>query len=261
MDGRVDSSPPSPALPAPPPLTLSEDALFLDLDGTLVAIAEHPDAIALDPGLAPLLTALRTALNGRLAIVSGRMIADLDRHLGEAARIAAGIHGLERRGADGTIRRADASDVLAIARGRLSALAAQHAGLLLEDKGLALALHYRGAPSLGPELRHAADAIASEAEGALAVQPGHMVLEVKPAGITKGDAVAAFLAEPPFAGARPIFIGDDLTDEHGFEACAAHGGFGILVGPARASAARYGLKDPRAVLRFLAAGLPEVSRA
>lgn len=237
-------------LPPPPPLDPERDALFLDLDGTLVAIAEHPDCIRPDAMLAPLLRQARARLGGRLAIVSGRSLADLDRHLGDAAPLAGGIHGAEMRGARTADLDPDAARALAQAR---LVLAAEAGALLVEDKGSAIALHFRQRPDLGVLAGRLAARLADASGGSLAVQPGRMVFELKPARADKGAVVRAFLEEPLFAGSRPLFVGDDLTDEAGFRAAQAAGGWGVLVGDRAPTAARFALADVAAVHAWLAA--------
>jgi trehalose 6-phosphate phosphatase len=165
----------------------------------------------------------------------------------------AGVHGLERRGADGRIQRAEPGAGLAAARSVLRAFADEHPALLLEDKGLSLGLHYRAAPELGAASRRLAERLTQAHD--LALQPGDMVAELRTPGPTKGDALAAFMAEPPFAGAAPVFVGDDLTDEDGFTAARALGGTGILVGPARATAADSRLADVGAVFAWIEASM------
>ncbi|MBU2118540.1 MAG: trehalose-phosphatase, partial [Alphaproteobacteria bacterium] len=129
------------------------------------------------------------------------------------------------------------------------AFAAARPGLIVEDKTVAAGLHYRGDP------RHAeaAEALARDlaARTGLKLQPGKLVLELKTPGADKGTALAAFMAEPPFAGGVPVMVGDDLTDEYGFAAAEALGGFGVLVGAPRPTAARHGLEDVAAVLDWL----------
>jgi trehalose 6-phosphate phosphatase len=223
--------------------------VFVVVVGWVVGFAERPDAIGLDPGLASLLQRLRRRLSGRLVIVSGRALADLDRYLGDAAALAAGAHGAEIRGA--APLEVDPAPKRALARARLG-LARDADGLLLEDKGAAIALHYRERPELGALARQLAARLADESSGALIAQPGHMVVELVPAGVDKGGVVRAFLNEPAFAGRRPVFAGDDVTDEAGFRAAAAAGGYGVLVGESRPSAATYALPDVAAVHRWLA---------
>ncbi|HEY0314617.1 MAG TPA: trehalose-phosphatase [Allosphingosinicella sp.] len=238
---------------APPPLAdLAEGSLFLDFDGTLVALADRPDAIAVPRHLAPLLDRVAAALGGRLAILTGRALADLDRHLAAPHLAAAGSHGLELRGATAQAEHTAGPNALVHARAALAAFAAGAPGLLVEDKPASVALHYR----LAPERETAALALAESLAAAtgLAVQRGKMVVELRPPGPDKGDAVRALMAEPPFAGARPVVVGDDLTDEDGFRAAAALGGFGILVGAARVTEARYRLPGVEAVHAWLEAG-------
>ena len=225
----------------PPPALIENAALFLDFDGTLVELAETPDAIAVPPGLAPMLERLRRRLDGRLAIVSGRSLADLERHLPLHGIAFSGSHGLELQLADGTLLPLSIPLGLDDVRARVEAFADANPGLLVEEKPAGIAVHYRMTPDLGPR----ADAFLAglAKERGLEVQRGAMVAELRPTGATKGDAIAAFMTEPEFAGARPLFMGDDLTDEHGFTAVAKLDGAGILVGPPRESAARYRLNS------------------
>lgn len=224
----------------PPPLALAVGAaLFLDFDGTLVELAATPDAIAVPAGLAPLLERLRQRLGGRLAIVSGRSLADLERHLPLHGIAFSGSHGLELRLADGTRLPLSVPIGLDDVRARVERFAAATPGLLVEEKPAGIALHFRLAPGAGPRADAFIAALAKER--GMTVQRGAMVVELRPSGATKGDAIRAFMTEPEFAGARPLFMGDDLTDEHGFAAVTALGGAGILVGPERRSAASYRL--------------------
>jgi trehalose 6-phosphate phosphatase len=238
----------------PPPDLLTGAALFLDFDGTLVELADSPGAIQVPAGLRPLLERLAVRLGGRLAVVSGRAIGDLDRHLGRCAIAVSGSHGLELRYADGEDVPVAAPAALQPARAELAAFAAADPRLLLEDKPASVALHFRRAPERAEE----AEALAAElaTRTGLTLQPGKMVVELRPHGADKGDALRRLMREPPFAGARPLFVGDDLTDEHAFEAAAQLGGAGILVGPARGTAATWRLDDVAAV----GAWLTEASR-
>jgi trehalose 6-phosphate phosphatase len=239
-------------LPPPPPLDVAGDALFLDFDGTLVELADTPGAIRVAPDLLPLLERLRQALDGRVAIVSGRAIADLERHLPDAGIAFSGSHGLELRFADGTRLPLSVPIGLDDVRAEVERFAAPVPGLIVEGKPAGIALHYRLAPDHGARAEAYVAALA-RARG-FAVQRGAMVIELRPGGATKGDALKAFMTEPDFAGARPWFVGDDLTDEHAFEAAAASGGAGILVGPARETAARYRLDSVGAVAGWLRRG-------
>ncbi len=238
---------------APPKPDHARCALFLDFDGVLVDIAPTPDAVRVAPGLPGLLQRLADRLQGRLTVVSGRPVSQIDGFLDRMAPYAIGLHGAEGRGPDGALRRLEAAPGLAAARAILRQASTDHPGLLLEDKGLALALHWRGAPELGDIALGLAEQAQGAAGAALALQPGKMVVELKPADVSKGSALAALMAKPPFAGALPVMLGDDLTDETAFRAAAQAGGSGILVGPERETAAEYHLPDVKAVHAWLQA--------
>jgi len=226
-------------------------ALFLDMDGVLAPLAPTPDAVGPVARRSAALKAVQARLDGRVAIVSGRTIKEIDRIAERAVVSASGVHGLERRLKDGSIRRQAADTGVARALAAFNAFAATRPGMIVEDKGVSTGLHYRQAP----DQAGAAEALAVrlQAETGLTLQPGHMVLELKTPGADKGTAVTAFMQEAPFKGAIPVMLGDDLTDEYGFQAAAALGGYGVLVGPARTTAARYRLEDVDAVLTWLEA--------
>jgi trehalose 6-phosphate phosphatase len=238
------------SLPHPPPLSAAA-ALLLDFDGTLVELAEAPDSIAVPARLGGLLERVAARLSGRIALVSGRPVEDIDRHAGPLEIAVSGSHGLELRPAGAAAIPFQRPSNLAAARDEAARFAGAHPGLLLEEKPGGFALHFRAAPDL--EGRVAAFAAALAERTGFAVQHGKMVAELLPAGIDKGAAVRRIMAEPPFAGARPWFVGDDLTDEHGFEAAAALGGGGILVGAPRETAARWRLDGVAAVHAWLEA--------
>jgi trehalose 6-phosphate phosphatase len=233
----------------PPPVLIEDAALFLDFDGTHDELAETPAAIAVPAALAPMLERLRQRLDGRLANVSGRSLADLERHLPLHGIAFSGSHGLELQLADGTRLPLSVPVGLDDVRAKVEDFAALTPGLLVEEKPAGIALHYRLAAEEGPRADAFLAALAKER--GLEVQRGAMVVELRPTGATKGDAIRAFMMEPQFADARPLFMGDDLTDEHGFAAAAALGGAGILVGPARKSAARYRLGSVAEARRWL----------
>jgi trehalose 6-phosphate phosphatase len=232
-----------------PVLELSGAALFLDLDGTLAPIVPRPDQVVPDPRRTHLLERLREGLDGRLAVISGRTLDDLDRILEHRVTALAGVHGLARRTGAGELRIAPSHPGHHQALAALTEFAAPLHGVLVEDKGLSIALHYRQAPEIAAAAIREAERVARLT--GLALQPGRMVMELRTPGPTKGDSVRAFMAEPPFIGARPVFIGDDLTDEDGFEAARRLGGFGVLVGASRATAARYQLDDVESALAWL----------
>ena len=232
---------------------LERAALFLDLDGTLAEIAPRPDDVQPEPRRTALLTAARDALKGRLAVVSGRAVADLERLVPVAGLCLAGSHGLERRDGEGRTTSADPHPALPSALVAFAALAEREPALVLEDKPLSVALHYRTAPHAEAEVLALAERLS--AETGLFLQRGRMVAELKTPGRDKGDAIAAFMAEAPFAGATPLFAGDDLTDEPGFIVARGLGGAGVLVGERRPTAALGRLAGVRETLDWIEASL------
>lgn len=244
--------PPSAERDSLPDITPGSDALFLDVDGTLLQIAQHPDAVRLPAGLLTTLERLTRSFGGALALISGRSIDNLDALFAPLRLPCAGVHGLERRGANAVIHRDDAAILLAPLHPPLAAFVRKHAGLLLEDKGQSLALHFRNAPDCATE----AEALLRELIGTdaspLELRRGKMVLEVVPGSADKGTAIAAFMQEPPFAGRRPVFIGDDVTDEDGFAVVNALNGLSVRVGDADApTEALHRLPDEAAVFAWL----------
>jgi trehalose 6-phosphate phosphatase len=234
---------------APPLSLLKGAALFLDFDGTLVELASAPDAISISPSVAPLLKRLDERLEGRLALISGRSIADVEKHLDCAGLAVSGSHGFELRLRDGSHAPLGRSVDLSAARETLNAFAASVSGVLVEEKPFGIALHYRQAPEAQEHARNVAAKLAEEV--GFVLQEGKMVFELRPTGADKGDALRTFMAEPDFAGARPIFVGDDMTDEDAFAAAAELGGGGVLVGPPRATAAKWRLESVSAVIDWL----------
>jgi trehalose 6-phosphate phosphatase len=225
-------------------------ALFLDFDGTLVDIAATPERVIVEPALVDTLGRLHHRLEGALALVSGRPIEAIDRWLAPLVLPVAGIHGAERRRADGHIERLAAAPLEAVAE-LAEQLAALHPGLRVERKGLAVALHYRQAPEFEATcLAAMSDAVTREPS--LHLLRGKKVVEVLPSGVSKGHAIEAFLRESPFAGRRPLFIGDDITDEDGFAAVQRVGGVSIKVGEGD-SVAAYRLGSAAGVRHWLAA--------
>ncbi len=241
-------------LPEPRPLPGFRDvALFLDLDGTLAAIEPRPEDVGPQPWRTALMHRLEEKLDGRLAVISGRSLDEVDRILDGAVAAVAAVHGLVRRRADGSLEEAAPAEGLDLARSGLAALAARHPGLQIEDKRVSVAVHFRQAPELAGEVRRQAEALASDA--GLRLQLGDMVAELCTPGLDKGAAVRAFMHEPPFVDSLPVFIGDDLTDEDGFRAARAFGGVSVLVGPLRATAADMRLEDVESVRGWLEASL------
>lgn len=234
-----------------PPAACVECAFFLDVDGTLLEIADTPSAVSVDLELLELIERLSGVSGGALALVSGRSISDLEELLGARRMPLAGQHGLERRDAAGRLWiHAAPPGAKCTIKEALAPVLARHPGLLLEDKGLTLALHYRQAPHLAAYAHRLMARVMQEAGSGLELQRGKRVIEIKPAGIDKGTAVAEYLAESPFRGRHPVFIGDDLNDEHGFAEVNRVGGLSIKVGPGT-SCARYRLPHVAAVRNWL----------
>jgi trehalose 6-phosphate phosphatase len=213
-------------------LDVNEDyALFLDFDGTLVDIVERPDAVVVDPPLLGTLTRLQDRLGGALAIISGRPVAFLDGRFVPHEFDMAGLHGLEHRIA-GRLSMCDPDEHPALREmvERLSKIVADKEGILIEDKGCSVAIHWRLAPH-EKDFALATAHAAVEALGAdYRVQHGKAVAEILPSAAGKGKVIERFLHESPYKGRRPIFVGDDLTDENGFKAVNAHGGLSVRIG-------------------------------
>lgn len=232
------------------PLPTTAWCLFLDVDGTLLELADHPGAVFVDPELRGLLERLRATADGALALISGRTISDLDRLFGTLSLPLAGMHGCERRDAKGELHVAPvALEQLSEVREGLRRLASRHPGLLLEDKGAGLALHFLKARELEHELRAEVALLAAPLVPKFALLDGHAVIEVKPAAHTKDSAVTAFMEEVPFRGRQPIFIGDDQTDYGGFAAVRRFDGLAIAVGSRVQS--DWWLPGPAAVRQWL----------
>lgn len=235
-----------------PPDARAEWAYFLDLDGTLVEIAETPEAIRVDAALLQLLAGLHGAVGGAVAVVSGRSLDDLDARFAGLGLGLVGQHGLEWRDGGGRAHRPVAApDATEGLRRWLAPRIATHPGLLLEDKGQTLALHYRRAPRLAAYVHRLMRELLAAAGPRWCLQTGKRVLEIRPAGVDKGRAVELFLSAPPFVGRAPVFVGDDLTDEQGFAAADRRGGLSIKVG-AGPTQARWRLPDVGAVRSWLA---------
>lgn len=237
-------------LPPPPSISAAGHALFVDFDGTLVPIADRPDDVVVDEDLLALLAGLAGCFGDRLTIVSGRSIAQLDALIGPAAAglPLVGSHGMESR-RHGVLSQPPRGAGLDAATRAVRDYAATHPGLIVEEKSLGTALHYRAAPDLEPETRRAAAAIGA-AHG-LAVQNGKMMVELRGPGRDKGSAVAGLMAQRSWKDCVPVMIGDDLTDEPAFVVAETIGGFSILIGPERETAARCGLPDVAALRDWL----------
>src|SRR5690606_1517530 len=240
----------TPRLPPPPPLS-GQSALFPHVDGTPAAFADHPARVSLPPrGLA----GLAAALDGALALVSGRRIETLDALFAPHRFAAAGLHGLQQRRAGEDIPLPEPLPVaLQAVKMQARTLLNRYPDALLEDKGEAMALHWRTMPEAAADLQAFAMQALARLPG-YRLQPGDHVVELRPAHGDKGAAIDAFLDEAPFRGRSPVFIGDDLTDEHGFEIVNARGGVSVLVGDRTGSAAGYRLAGIDQVYAWL--GVP-----
>jgi trehalose 6-phosphate phosphatase len=232
------------------PIPSLDWCLFLDVDGTLLDFTDTPAATVVDEELKTLLGDVAERLGGGVALVSGRSLAYLDALFAPLRLPAAGLHGVERRKASGGIQGASYVDAqLDAARAALARFVAANPGTLLEDKDRSLAVHYRMAPELESSVRQSVAAIVKPMGTNYHVQEGNMVLEIKPYGFDKGTAVKEFMHEPPFSGRKPVFVGDDLTDEGGFRAVEVFGGIAIAVGDRIKG--HWHLDNPSAVRRWL----------
>lgn len=226
-------------------------AFFLDIDGTLVDIADSPDRISADPWLLDVVERLYIVTGGAVALISGRPVVEIDRLFAPVRLPIAGQHGAERRDAAGGMHyhfqcAAQLNDL----RRCVIEWAANAPGLLIEDKGMSIAIHYRQAPHLAAEVKRKLTECLDRGDDTFRLQEGKMVLELKPAGKDKGTAIREFMGEDPFRGRIPVFVGDDATDEHGFAAVNELGGFSIKVGSGP-SAARWRVPDVTAVRTWL----------
>jgi trehalose 6-phosphate phosphatase len=233
-----------------PTLSGGQYAFFFDVDGTLAAIQSRPEAVFIPEQVIAQLQQLSALSQGALALVSGRPIEQLDALAAPWYGPAAGVHGAERRDAEGNLQRISLPvEVEQSLRAELQDAMACWSGTQLEVKGMAFALHYRQAMQHEQDVMRLAEQSVKRFPG-LALQPGKCVVEIKPAGIDKGAAISDFMEQPPFAGRTPVFIGDDLTDEKGFLAVNARQGVSIKVGEG-STQAHYRLHDVDAVYGWL----------
>ncbi len=235
-----------------PPLLPGHAALYLDFDGTLAEIAQSPDHVVVDESLPSLLATLAGELHGALAILTGRRLADIDALIAPVALAGAGLHGAELRPKPGvTIFRSESVVATPLVR-QLRERFGDDPRLLVEDKEVAVALHFRRAPARAAECREAMRAFAPPE--LFDVIDGSEVVEARPRGADKGAALRALSELAPFAGRLPVCVGDDRTDEDGIAAAQELSGFGVKVGN-DASTARYRLDTVDEVHRWLRASL------
>lgn len=225
-------------------------ALFIDFDGTLVDIAPSPDAIEVPPSLLDRLGALDGTLDGALALVTGRMVADIEGFLPESQIVIAGSHGAEHRHRGSGTSMSPAHSVSAMALGDLLTTRFESdERILVERKPTGVAVHFRAAPERSDEVRTTVHRVLDAIEGFEAIE-GKMVIEARPSGTDKGKAIASLMDSEPFRSRTPMFIGDDVTDEDGFRTVNAMNGVSIKIGPGP-SQARFRLPDVPSVYRFL----------
>jgi trehalose 6-phosphate phosphatase len=240
--------------PAPLPTTADRWAIFFDVDGCLVEFQPAPELVTIPGAVRGSLSDLQIALSGAVALVSGRTLDDLDNLFAPLVLPSAGQYGMRRRSAEGVLHNVllPEKKLADVVRQRAMEAALRNPGLKIEDKGFSVALHYRTAPHLADAAAAAAASIVAAVGDTYEVQPGAMVQEVKPTTCSKGAAVRAFLAEPPFKSRTPVFLGDDFADESAFAAVNTLGGLSIAVGVDRFTQARYTLAGPAAARAWLA---------
>ncbi|MFD1913406.1 trehalose-phosphatase [Halodurantibacterium flavum] len=227
-------------------------ALFLDIDGTLLDLAERPEDVRVPPGLIDTLERLRTRMGGALALVTGRQVAFVDQLFDPARFAVAGLHGAERRGADGVFTPSDNPPALDDVRADLAAVPTDLPGVLYEDKGGALALHYRQAPGTAATVAALMEKQLDRIGQGWELLHGKMVVELRPASKDKGRAIRAFLDSSPFTGRRPLTIGDDVTDEAMFAVANGLGGVSIrITEQEQPSSAQATLRSPERLRQIL----------
>lgn len=231
---------------------IARSALLLDVDGTLIDLAAHPDLVKVPPSLRASLERAFTLTKGAVALVSGRSIKDLDALFAPLVLPAAGVHGAEIRDASGRLFLAD--DVvmgLDGARRMLLEHVNEWPGCFVEDKRYALAVHYRNAPEFAESIAAVVFSLAAELGADFTALPGKFVFEVKSARFTKSTAIATLLEHGSFQGRRPIFLGDDITDESGFAVVNARGGVSVRIGSSTDTAAQHIVPDAQRVRDWL----------
>lgn len=228
-------------------------SLFLDLDGTLIDLAEHPEAVNVPVQLSQILQQLDTRLGGALAMASGRNIDVLDRLLSPYRGSAIGVHGTERRINAGAVLQTLSIPLPGALRQSIADIVARYPGAFIEDKGSAIAVHERGDGLMAIALADALQALCCRFAPGWQCLSGRRVVEIKPAGIDKGKGIAWLMQQPPFAGAMPVALGDDITDLDMFAAVMDRGGLTLAVGERIAGDGHLHLRSPAAVLRFLEA--------
>jgi len=236
------------------PTPQADWGLFFDIDGTLLEIAPTPDAVIVGEKVLAVLQALHEATGGAVALVSGRALDRIDQLFAPLRLHASGLHGLEMRLGNGEVHRPPPpTEDFKHMRRTLNNFASTHPGILLEDKGQSMAMHYRLAPELESETRTKVEEMIGKWGKGYSLLVGKMVFEIKPAHTDKGQVIEAFMASDPFAGRCPVYVGDDVTDEDAFAVVNRLGGHTIHVGPASETRASYMVQDVAHLLDWLAA--------
>ncbi|WP_020177916.1 trehalose-phosphatase [Methylopila sp. M107] len=245
------------SLPSPPrkPAGFPDGvAFFLDLDGTVLDLAAKPDGVSIPLETVEAIGGIADRLGGAMAVISGRSLGDIDRILAPLRLPAAALHGAELRRFGGGRAGGDRGVPPERLTAALGAFVDARPGLALEDKGASIAVHYRATPERETEVRSRVGDLVERFAPDHELQPGKMVVEVRPRGCNKGVALRALMQEPPFAGRLPWAFGDDLTDEFALEAAISLGGEGVLIGEVdRPTAATSALPSPAAMRGWLEA--------
>ncbi len=240
-----------------PAETADDICVFLDIDGTLLEFADRPDEVHVSDHLLALIEGAEARLSGAMAMVTGRPVADVDRLFDPVRLPCAGLHGLEARPTENSPVVREVVHGLQAAGDELRFRFANVDGLIIEDKGPCIAVHYRNAPDYKDRIEAAVGDLAATLGADFAMLSGKMVYELKPLIANKGHAVERFMAIAPFAGRRPVFIGDDVTDEDGFVIANAQGGISVIVGDRAPTVAQHRVRDVAAVHAWLATFQPE----
>lgn len=236
---------------APPKLDWSSSALFLDVDGTLLEIAERPELVSADSRLIATLQAVEERLDGALALVSGRRIAEVNQIFHPASFATSGAHGAEFQDSMGRRHNKAIKSLPRSVVREIELFVGEHQGLMLEHKQYGVALHFRQAPELQSVCHERLSSIAKCVMDDFRLLEGKMVYELTPRSVDKGKAVTGLLQLNPFRGRKPVYVGDDTTDEDGFRETNRLSGTSIRVGTTSKTAATYVLEDVCAVRHWL----------
>lgn len=234
-----------------PDIDPMRDALFLDIDGTLIDIASKPTEVFVPPSLIGLLRQLQARFGGALAIVTGRQIDDVDRLFSPLRLAASGVHGCEIRYVPNAAIERQISAVSAANIAAISVIAAKYPGVMIEPKGTGVAVHFRNVPHDGAALQDDLKTYFADQSAQLVVAHGRMVFEILPTGFSKATAVASLWQRAPFAGRRPVMIGDDVGDIPAFDFAQRAGGVALRVAGEHFGFENAELSGPSAVRDFL----------